>query len=73
MLKEERRLKDAFREQQATFNPFMMPLWGEHMLVLFGLKPLGVRKFPWLLSLGEMRWGVWEEWKCSSDSSQVDH
>lgn len=41
MLKEGRRLKNIFREQHATFNPFIMLPWGEHTLVLFGLKILG--------------------------------
>lgn len=59
MLKEERRLKDTSREQHATFNPFIMPLWGEHTLALFGLKTLGGRKFPQLLSLEEIRWEGW--------------
>lgn len=68
MLKEERRLKDAYREQHAAFNPFIMPLWGEHTLVLFGLKPLGARKLPQFPSLGEMRWQGWGERKCSLDS-----
>jgi len=68
MVKEERRLKDAFREQHTTFNPLIMPLWGEHTLVLFGLKPLGARKLPQLSSVGDMRWEGWGERKRSSDS-----
>lgn len=55
MLKEERRLKNIFREQHATFNPFIMLPWGEHTLVLFGLKILGGREIPQLL-MEEIIW-----------------
>lgn len=68
MLKEERRRKDTFREQHATFNPFIMALWGEHTLVLLNLKPLGTRNIPQLPSLGEMRWEGWGKRECFSDS-----
>lgn len=62
MLKEER-LKDTFREQHAPFNPFIMPLWGEHTLVLFGFKMLGGRKVPQLLMV-EIIWEGWGKRKC---------